>query len=130
MFRASGLCRPLAAAATNQATAVATPSTIQTRNNWQVVLRKRFDRRTGKVKFEDWDYLVMGMEEPKLLNGVTLFNRYHWETEHIKPTEMRRRLNSEKVYRRSVKRLDDLKNYIKFTQEAKAKDQEASKAMK
>jgi hypothetical protein len=100
---------------------------MQTRNNWQVVLRKRFDKRSGKVRYEDWDYLAMGMEEPKLLSGNTLLNRHLQETEHIKPTELKRRLNSAKTYRRSAKRLDDLKTYIKFTQDAESDEARSKK---
>jgi hypothetical protein len=125
MFRL-GLSRPLVVAATHQLPG-ASACTIQTRHNWQVVLRKRLDRRTGKVKYEDWDYLSLGMEEPKLLSGTTLLNRHLGATEHVKPTELRRRLNSAKVYKRNVKRLDDLKTYIKFVQDAESQDEEAAK---
>ena len=121
----SSLARPLGAAASRLSVAThpssLQPQLQQTRNNWQVILRKRLDKRTGKEKFEDWDYLSMRMEEPQLLTGTTLLNRHLQQVEHIKPTELRRRLNSAKVYKRNVKRLDDLKNYIKFTQEADAK---------
>ena len=73
------------------------------------MLRKRLDRRTGKLRYENWDYLAMTIEEPQLPGGETLLNRHLGQTEHIKPTEARRRLQSAQVYRRSVKRLEDLK---------------------
>jgi hypothetical protein len=98
------------------------PFSGQFRSNWQVVLGKRVDKRTGKSMYEDWDYLSMSMHEPTLLNGNSLLNRHQQQTVHIKPTELKRRLNSAKTYKRSVKRLDDLKNYIKFIQEAERKE--------
>ena len=75
------------------------------------------DRQTGKLKYQDWDYLARGIQEPQLPNGKTLLDRHLRATEHIKPTERKRRINNKKLYVRNLKRVDDLTNYIKFMQE-------------
>jgi len=93
--------------------------TTQRRWNWQVFLRRRFDRRTGQYKYEDWDDLIMSFQEPSLSSGVSLRQRDWAATEHIKPTERKRRINSRKTYDRDVKRIEDLTNYIKFIQDNK-----------
>lgn len=93
------------------------PLLEQRRGNYQIALRRQLDRKTGKMKYQDWDYLVNSIQDPRLLNGTTLLNRHLRATEHIKPTERKRRINSKKIYYRNNKRVDDLTNYIKFMQE-------------
>jgi len=85
--------------------------------NWQAVIRKRFDRRTGKFKYEDWDVVMCTFQEPELLDGTTLLQRHLNQKYHIKPKEVRRRLNEAKVYRRSVRKIDNLTKYIRFIKE-------------
>jgi len=91
--------------------------TQQLRWNWQAVIRRRRDQRTGKPRYEDWGTVVRAFKEPELPDGTSLLERHLSEVEHIKPTELKRRLNAAKIYRRSVKRVDDLTKYIKFMQE-------------
>lgn len=54
------------------------------------------------------------MREPELHDGKSLLQRHLMIREHIKPAERKRRINANKVYRRKVKRIEDLMNYIKF----------------
>jgi hypothetical protein len=82
--------------------------------NYQVFLTRRLDRKTGQYKYDDWEYLAKGIQEPTLLNGETLLNRHLKQEEHIKPTEGNRRLNDAKLYRRSRKHVEDLTSYIQF----------------
>ena len=69
----------------------------QRRSNYQVVLQRQLDRKTGKVKYQDWDYLALSIQEPKLYNGQPLLDRHLRATEHIKPTERKRRINAKKI---------------------------------
>jgi len=102
--------------------------------NWEVVLRRRWNPATRKVQYEDWDSVVFQIQEPTkqqdsdggIVSGgrnrgspdgvttVSLLERHLQQEEHIKPTELNRRLNSAKIYKRSVKRVNDLTKYIQF----------------
>jgi hypothetical protein len=82
--------------------------------NYQVFLTRRLDRKTGQYKYDDWEYLARGFQEPTLLSGETLLSRHLKQKEHIKPTEQNRRLNDAKLYRRSRKHVEDLTAYIQF----------------
>jgi hypothetical protein len=82
--------------------------------NYQVFLTRRLDRKTGQYKYDDWEYLARGFQEPSLLSGETLLSRHLKQKEHIKPTEQNRRLNDAKLYRRSKKHVEDLTSYIQF----------------
>jgi hypothetical protein len=82
--------------------------------NYQVFLTRRLDRKTGQYKYDDWEYLARGFQEPTLLSGETLLSRHLKQKEHIKPTEQNRRLNDAKLYRRSRKHVEDLTSYIQF----------------
>lgn len=90
---------------------------IQVRWNWQAVIRRRLDRKEGGVKYEDWDVVARNFREPALLDGTPLLQRHLNQQHHVKPTERNRRINSAKVYRRSVKRIEDLTKYIQFVRE-------------
>lgn len=92
-------------------------TTPQRRWNWQIFLTKRFDRATGTYKYPDWDRLVLTMKEPTLYDGTSLLRRSQLMKFHIKPTTMRKRAKERKVYNRSVKRVEDLMKYVKFTKE-------------
>lgn len=94
----------------------------QRRWNYQVQIRRQLDRKTGRVKYQNWDYLALSIQEPRLANGQTLLNRHLRSTEHIKPTERKRRINAKKAYDRDTKRVEDLSNYIKFMQEHDTKN--------
>lgn len=85
-----------------------------TRQNWQMVLGKRFDREKKEFKYEDWDFLINQFREPETYQKVSLHKRHVSQEEHIKPTEQKRRINSRKEHARSVKQLKDLSSYIKF----------------
>jgi hypothetical protein len=94
-------------------------TTMPVRWTWQAVVRRRRNPKTGKSEYENWDRIVMGFQEPSLLSGTSLLDRHLNQEEHIKPTEMKRRLNNRKVHDRLVKRVDDLTNYIKFMKDHK-----------
>jgi hypothetical protein len=53
-------------------------------------LTRRLDRKTGQYKYDDWEYLARGFQEPTLLSGETLLSRHLKQKEHIKPTEQNR----------------------------------------
>jgi hypothetical protein len=89
-------------------------SSMSRRWNYQVFLTRRLDRKTGQYKYDDWEYLARGFQEPALLSGETLLSRHLKQKEHIKPTEQNRRLNDAKLYRRSRKHVEDLTSYIQF----------------
>lgn len=83
--------------------------------NWQVVLKRVLDRKTGKYKYEDWDKVMYSIEEPTLAStGQSLLQHHLKETRHIKPTEVRKRLNEKKAYRRKDQKVEDLMSYIQF----------------
>jgi hypothetical protein len=104
------------------------PSLPQTGRRWnyQVFLTRRLDRRTGQTKYDDWEYLARGFQEPSLQGGESLLQRHLKQKEHIKPTEVRRRLNDAKVYRRSKKHVEDLTSYIQFVHQGN-KDEKTKK---
>ena len=81
--------------------------------NWQGYLTTRFDRATGKYKYDDWDQLIMGSQEPTKA-GKSLLQRHLYNEEHIKPKEIKRRTASRIIYDRKIKRIDDLTKYIQF----------------
>jgi hypothetical protein len=87
-----------------------------------MVLETRLDRSSGKQKYQNWDELVFGFHEPAKGNKQSLLQRHLDEEEHIKPTELKRRVNQGKKYRRSVKHLQDLTSYIHFVREHKDED--------
>lgn len=93
----------------------------QRRWNWQIVLKQRVDKETGKLKYDDWSKVIMTMKEPTLVDGTSLQKRSWARKRHIKPTMMKKLVNQRKEYRRSIKRIDDLTNYIKFMNDAKKK---------
>jgi hypothetical protein len=95
--------------------------------NYQVFLTRRLDRKTGVVKYDDWDYLVNAFHEPTLLDGTSLLNRHQKQEEHIKPTERNRRLNDAKLYRRSRKHVEDLTSYIQFVNQGNAEERKKGK---
>ena len=65
--------------------------------------------------------MARGFQEPTLLDGTSLLRRHLANERHIKPTTIRKRLNAQKVYKRSVKKIDDLLSYITYIQQ-KAKE--------
>jgi hypothetical protein len=71
------------------------PRRIQTsvRWNWQGYLTKRFDRATGQYKYDDWERIIMGSQEPTK-GGKSLLQRHLNNEEHIKPTEAKRRVSA------------------------------------
>ena len=94
----------------------------QRRWNWQIYLKQRFDKESGKYKYDDWGKVIMTMREPKLSDGTSLVRRFsRVKKRHIKPTTMNKLINQRKEYRRKIKRIDDLTHYIKFMNEAKKK---------
>lgn len=102
---------------------------VQVAYHWQAVIRKRIiDPKTGEHKYEDWDHVIRSFQHPSALTHpgaattTTLLDRHLAQDRHIKPTEIRRRINSAKAYRRSVRRVDDLASYIQFIQETKKDD--------
>ena len=71
-------------------------------------------RRDGT--YPDWEELAGGFPEPSK-GSQSLLQRHLEQEEHIKPTEIKRRINSAKAYRRSLQQLEDLTSYIQFTKE-------------
>jgi hypothetical protein len=96
----------------------------QVANHWQAVIRRnRTDPKTGQPKFQDWDEIIDGFQTPTLTTtGQSLLERHLRAERHIKPKEVRRQINSAKIYRRSVKRVDDLVSYIQFMQKKSKED--------
>ena len=86
----------------------------QVRHNWQIFLQPVKDHN-GEMKYPDWETVLrtQRFHEPEK-HGKPLWVRNLQETRHIKPTEQRRRITSNKVYKRSKNRVEDLKSYIKF----------------
>ena len=76
-------------------------------------------RESGKLKYDDWDRIIMTMKEPRLVDGTSLQKRSWARKEHVKPTMRNKFISQRKVYRRQIKRIDDLTNYIRFMNEAK-----------
>jgi hypothetical protein len=127
-MRAVGMGHPLvagaqAAVAASQAALLPTllHQHVQVANHWQAVIRRnRTDPKTGQPTFQDWDDLMANFQTPKLATtGQSLLERHQRAERHIKPKEVRRQINSAKIYKRSVKRVDDLVSYIQFMHEKK-----------
>lgn len=89
--------------------------------NWQIYLRQRRDEASGKLKYDDWDRVIMSMKEPRLADGTSLLRRSLARTRHVKPTTKNKLINQRKQYRRQIKRIDDLTNYIQFMNDVKKK---------
>lgn len=100
-------------------TAMVSSADFASRSNWQIVLERRMEK--GKLKYQDWDELVNGFQEPSK-GSKSLLQRHLDQEEHIKPTEIKRRINQKKKYVRSVKQLEDLTSYIKFVQDSEANE--------
>lgn len=92
-------------------TAVGVLATV--RWNWQGFLTQRFDRASGQYKFDDWEKLMLGSQEPTKA-GKSLLQRHLNNEEHIKPKEIKRRTTSRVLYDRKIKRIEDLTKYIQF----------------
>jgi hypothetical protein len=124
----AGVPPPCFAAAISAA-ASAGPSALlhrynQVANHWQAVIRRnKTDPRTGEPTFQDWDEIIDGFQSPTLTTtGQSLLERHLRAERHIKPKEVRRQINSAKIYKRSVKRVDDLVSYIQFMQKKKKEE--------
>lgn len=63
--------------------------------------------------------MARGFSEPMKGNRQSLLDLHLSEEEHIKPKEIKRRVNAKKRYDRSVTRLYELTSYIEFTKEKK-----------
>jgi len=90
------------------------------RQNWQIVLQKE-KQKNGEYKYPDWEEVASDIPEPMKNSRLSLLDRHLRNTEHIKPTEMKRRINSKKEYERSLKKLNDLTKYIHFIRDSKKK---------
>jgi hypothetical protein len=86
------------------------------RFNWQGFLTKHYDRATGKYKYDDWDEIMTGSTEP-MKGSKSLLERHLNNVEHIKPKEIKRRINERIILDSQTKRIDDLTRYIKFMRE-------------
>jgi hypothetical protein len=117
-----------AAAISAAAPGLPSPSSLhqhyQVANHWQAVIRRnRTDPKTGQPKFQDWDEIIDGFQSPTLATtGQSLLERHLRAERHIKPKEVRRQINSAKIYKRSVKRVDDLVSYIQFMRKKSKED--------
>jgi hypothetical protein len=92
---------------------------LQRRWNWQIYLKQRQDKETGKLKYDDWNRVIMTMKEPTLVDGTSLQKRSWARKLHVKPTTRQKLINQRKTYRRQIKRIDDLTEYIKFMNDFK-----------
>lgn len=112
--------------------------TIQIRWHWQAFLTKKIDRtsntphrsvdstkgesgdnlRSAVYKYEDWTNVIRGFHDP-MKHNKSLLDRHLNAKVHIKPTEQKRRIKSNQIYQRSVKRVDDLASYIQFVRDHK-----------
>ena len=93
----------------------------QRRWNWQIYLKQRVDKQTGKLKYDDWDRVILTLKEPTLADGTSLVRRDLMRKRHVKPTTKKKLINQRKEYRRQIKRIDDLTNYIRFMNDPKKK---------
>ena len=105
------------------------------RCHWQMVLSRYQDKQTGKLKYQDWDTLVHQFQEPTKEiaspdggssgrnRAVSLLQRHLAQEEHIKPTEIKRRIQQKQTYTRSVKQLEDLTRYIQFVRQQDEKEE-------
>mmetsp|Transcript_17302 Transcript_17302/g.32816 ORF Transcript_17302/g.32816 Transcript_17302/m.32816 type:complete len:126 (-) Transcript_17302:53-430(-) len=93
----------------------------QRRWNWQIYLKQRPDKQTGKLKYDNWDQVIMTLKEPRLADGTSLLRRSQMRKRHIKPTTWNKYIGERKEYRRKIKRIDDLHHYIKFMNATKKK---------
>jgi hypothetical protein len=83
--------------------------------HWQAYLTYRFDKETNTVKYDDWEKIMLGAQEP-MKGNISLVQREERTPRYIKPTERRKRAAERVVYERSIQRVDDLAKYIKFHQ--------------
>lgn len=120
----NGISPPCFAAASAAAALPALHQHFQVANHWQAVIRRnRTDPKTGQPKFQDWDEIIDGFQTPTLTTtGQSLLERHLRAERHIKPKEVRRQINSAKIYKRSAKRVDDLVSYIQFMQKKSKED--------
>jgi hypothetical protein len=108
----------------------------QTRSHWQAFLTKKLDRSAnirgtgarddsgeeseqGQYRYDDWVNVARGFQDPMKDRKSLLQLHLDTSREHIKPTEQRRRIKSNKIHQRSVKRVDDLNSYIQFVKDHK-----------
>lgn len=110
----------------------------QIRSHWQAFLTKKLDRtsnttqrsvdnttaesvdniRSAVYKYEDWINVIRGFHDP-MKHNKSLLERHLNTKVHVKPTEQKRRIKSNQIYQRSVKRVDDLASYIQFVRDHK-----------
>lgn len=103
----------------------ATTQLPQCRWHWQIHLTKKFDKESGKFKYEEWtqsralNVTKAAVKEPTLVDGTSLLGRDLAHTEHIKPTRIKKRRKEQVQYSRKMKRTEDLLNYIQFINDKK-----------
>ena len=93
------------------------------RCNWQYVLQKVKDKKTGKYKYEDWND-VMWKSYQSSVHLNRLIQRYEAQPYHIKPNQLKRQRKERRIYENSVKQVDDLLKYIKFNRETAKESKE------
>lgn len=91
------------------------------RHYWIVHLPRRYDTVSKKNKYVDWDEIGSILEEPLKVNSRHA-DREFYNREHIKPTELKRRLAAKILYNRSQKKVSDLIRYIRFVQKARKEE--------
>lgn len=89
----------------------------QLRNYWQIVLTKRPDRETGKPVFDEWTYLIKGMQDPKLADGTSLLQRDRRNRRHIKPFMKKKIATEKKEWNRKCRNADALLKYVQYMRE-------------
>jgi hypothetical protein len=121
-----GIARPSGASSiTNSINGetTSTTTTMSRRNYWQEVIRQRPDRKTGKLKYEDPEQVVLRFQEhTRASDGATLSSIHLWNDRHEKTWMRKKRLASLRQYNQDKQNVLDLAKYIEFKQENKTTD--------
>mmetsp|Transcript_29583 Transcript_29583/g.68842 ORF Transcript_29583/g.68842 Transcript_29583/m.68842 type:complete len:141 (+) Transcript_29583:88-510(+) len=86
----------------------------QQRSNYQLVISKRYDRKSGKMVYEDWNHLVRGVHRPSYKDGRSIQGVQMRQKRHIKKWMKKRKAKEQREYERDQKKVNDLLRYIDF----------------
>eukprot|EP00522_Entomoneis_paludosa_P011881 CAMPEP_0172440140 /NCGR_PEP_ID=MMETSP1065-20121228/884_1 /TAXON_ID=265537 /ORGANISM="Amphiprora paludosa, Strain CCMP125" /LENGTH=136 /DNA_ID=CAMNT_0013188923 /DNA_START=141 /DNA_END=551 /DNA_ORIENTATION=- len=91
----------------------------QKRGNFQIALSQRRDRKTGKMVYDEWHYLIRGVQVPSYKDGRPIQTAVMQRRKrgHMKKSKLKVIAANKKVYDRDAKKVDDLLAYIKFMEE-------------
>ena len=95
-----------------------TTFSILTRSYWREVLRSKPNpKNPSQIKFEDPS--IMAMRSSRAQNAEGLLRRKSKFFRYEKPHMKRKKLKMARKYRSMERGVNDLKNYVKYIQEAK-----------